>query len=522
MSDPGSARQEHPPFDSMGEALRRYAEECARLPTADSHERAAYGTTVFLAETKVPTRFGLFTAFIFQDIIHKGYVIALTHGDIHHATALYTRVHSSCVTSETLRGCDCDCVQQLEGALKKIADEGRGVVFYLLQEGRGVGYAAKARDRMLVQASRDTLSTFEAYALLGLRKDYRQYRNVSDIVHILGINAEWVLLTNNPDKVEAMKHNNLTVARTETLEYEPEAFNLFYLKSKADSGHYLRRPLVSALRSVQPPEPVIPFKPRVLANAERFIYMASYFLPVRPINHEILLTAAELDALFPDGGIATHLGQTDRVVLDYRLLRHDRALLRIDYPRLKDLAAQDPTHRFTELLYKPYWFRVHVYYDIVSGHDVVVLTHGQARRSDAPVVRIQSESILNRFPVEFDDNKAKYMRAVQHIVEYGVGAVVLIYQDGRGAGFGAMAIDRMMLEQGRSYSTAESYEKLGIEFDQRDYEGLFSVLKAHLPGTKLQMVINSPNSLVTKADYGAAIRAHHLDVVDWIFLERDH
>ncbi|MFP4283089.1 MAG: GTP cyclohydrolase [Opitutales bacterium] len=522
MAEPVAASSCEPALlDPALEKLREYARHAATHAPSSEGERATYGTTVFIAETKVPTRFGDFQAYIFQDIIHKGYVLTLTYGDVRTASRLHTRMHSSCVTSETLRGCDCDCVQQLEGAMKKIAEEGQGVLFYLLQEGRGVGYTAKARDRMLVQASRDTLSTFEAYDLLGLRKDYRQYRNVGDIVRILGISADWVVLTNNPDKIEAMTRQGMTVARAETLEYEPEPFNLFYLQSKAESGHYLKRPLFSVLQSVQPPEPVVPFKPRVLPGAERFIYMASYFLPVRPIDNEILLGTDEMRDLFPDGSIDEYLTQADRLVHGFRLLRKHRALLRIDYPRLKRLAERDPGHRLVSLLYKPYWFRVHVYYDIVSGHDVVVLTHGQPESHDVPVVRIQSESILNRFPVKVDENKAKYMRAIQHIVDYGVGAIVLVYQDGRGAGFGAFAMDRMMLEQGRSYSTAESYAKLGVDFDEREYDSIFNVLRAHLPSNKIKMVMNSPNSLVAKGELATAIREQQLDVVDWIFLDRE-
>ncbi len=510
------------PPETILDELARYARHAADYTEPDSLERAALGTTVFLAETTLATRLGRFVAYIFQDIIHKGYVIALAHGPIREAAVLHTRIHSSCVTSETLRGCDCDCLQQLEGAMAKIAAEGVGVLFYLLQEGRGVGYAAKARDRMLVQASGDTLSTFAAYELLGLRKDYRQYRNVGDIVRILGLRARWVLLTNNPDKAEAMRRQGLEVERTESLEYEPGPFNLFYLRSKADSGHALKRPQGSPLRSVQPPEPVVPFKPRILENARRFIHMADYFLPIRPIDDEVLVSEREIRDLFPEGPIAGHLQDRGGVVLGHRALRGNRLLVRVDFKRLADLAREQPAHPLTSLLYRPYWFRVHVYYDIVSGHDVVILTHGRTESYDVPVVRIQSESIFDRFPIIADDNKAKYREAVRHIVAHGVGVIALVYQDGRGAGFGAMAMDRMMLEQGQSYSSAESYAKLGIGFDQRDYDGIFAVLKLHLPGARIRMIMNSPNSLVSKIEYAASIVRNGLDVVDWIFLDSAH
>src|SRR2546423_14977287 len=79
-------------------------------------DRPLYGQTLYIANCSLDTRFGPFRAYIFQDIIDKHYIIALAHGDIVNSKVLYTRLHSSCVTSETLRGCDCDCVQQLEGA----------------------------------------------------------------------------------------------------------------------------------------------------------------------------------------------------------------------------------------------------------------------------------------------------------------------------------------------------------------------------------------------------------------------
>ena len=86
------------------------------------YERPIYGTTLYLATCDLSLRYGDFKGHIFQDIIHKGYVIALTYGDIQKADLLYTRIHSSCVTSETLQGCDCDCLQQLEGAIERIAE----------------------------------------------------------------------------------------------------------------------------------------------------------------------------------------------------------------------------------------------------------------------------------------------------------------------------------------------------------------------------------------------------------------
>jgi 3,4-dihydroxy 2-butanone 4-phosphate synthase/GTP cyclohydrolase II len=522
-SEPASSpNQKNIDINNLPEWLRAYSVDASVLDESESGKHPVHGTTVYLANTKVPTRYGDFRACIFQDIIHKGYIIALTYGDIKNAEVLHTRMHSSCVTSETLGGCDCDCVQQLEGAMEKIAQSGHGVLFYLLQEGRGVGYSAKARDRMLVQASGDTLSTFDAYKILGLKKDYRQYLNIADIVHILGIDARWVVLTNNPDKVAAMERNGLTVERTESIEYEPGPFNLFYLKSKQESGHELSRPNELPLADIKLPEPVVPFKPVRLEQAERFIYMASYLLPIRPIDDEIVISYDAVREMLGESELEPYTMGPRPMIREFESIRGNRLMLKID-PQAIEAKGKDPKENpFARLLYEPYWFRVHVYYDIVSGDDFVLLTHGSAKSYESPIVRIQSESILNRFPVKVDDNKAKYNRAIQHIVRYGSGAVVLVYQDGRGAGFGAFSLDRMFLEQNSSYDTRESYRKLGVPFDQRDYECVFQILKSHLPSLNIQMVMNSPNSLIQKNEYAQALHRSGLNVVDWIFLESEN
>jgi 3,4-dihydroxy 2-butanone 4-phosphate synthase/GTP cyclohydrolase II len=477
---------------------------------------------LFLARTRVLTRFGEFQANIFQDMIHKGYVIALTFGNVHDRSGpLYTRMHSSCVTSETLGGCDCDCVQQLEGAMAAIAKNGRGVLFYLLQEGRGVGYCAKARDRMLVQTSSEKITTFEAYRLLGLRKDYRDYQNIADIVKILEIDAEWIVLTNNPDKVEAMERHGLTVVRSESLEFEPEPFNLFYLKSKQESGHKLKKLDERLIPQIQPPEKPEPFKPRRLEEAERFIYMASYYLPIRPIENEIVIPYEALEKFADADRLEEYMTGSEPPLQSYQAIRRNRLSLVINPPAIDKLEQEEPQHPLLQLRFVPYWFRVHVYFDIVTGDDLVVLTYGNPERFESPIVRVQSESILNRFPVKGDANKSKYQLAVRKIVRYGAGAIVLVYQDGRGSGFGAFSIDRMMMEKGQTRTTQESYRKLGIPFDQRDYRCVFDVLKSHLPGKSIQMVMNSPNSMVQKSEYAQALHESGLNVVNWIFLESE-
>ena len=433
-------------------------------------DRPLHGRTLHLASCDLAMRPGDFRAHIFQDIIDKHCLIALAHGDITTAAPLHVRLHSSCVTSETLRGCDCDCVGQLDAALELIAKKGRGILFYLMQEGRGVGYAAKARDRMLVQASADRLTTFDAYAAMGLQKDHRHYDNISQICHLLGVRAPFHVLTNNPDKVAALRAQGIRVASTEPLEIEPSPFNLAYLASKATrGGHNLKRPAASKVRRAAPPEPVTAFRPRALAGARRFILFASYFLPVKPVD---------------DNPAAAKPGKTAKA------------------PRLE-----------------PHWFRAHVYYDIVTSQEYIVLTHGEIRAGDTPVVRLHSEAIFERFPLRSAANRDKLKQSIRRIVAHGAGLILLLHNDGRGAGFGACATDLMLTQTGQAAGTDDAYRKLGVTYDSRDYDAAMLLLKHHIPGEKIQMLMNSPDSLVKKNEYIAALNKHAIDVERWIFLD---
>jgi len=482
-------------------------------------DRPLHGTTLYIATCSIETRFGSFRTHIFQDIIDRHYIIALAYGDITGADVLYTRMHSSCVTSETLRGCDCDCVQQLEGAFKVIADKGNGVLFYLMQEGRGVGYVGKSRDRMMVQASLDQLSTFQAYHSMGLKKDHRNYDNISDIYRLLGIKAPFIVLTNNPDKVDALRSQGIEVVDTETLEFEPSPFNLAYLTSKAASGHILNRPSATRVKRALPPEPVVPFKPHALPRAKRFIYSASYFLPMKPVDDEILLSAEQFQSFFSEKKVEHYMGEENPLIHDFSLIRGNRFLIRIHADNLKTFAEANPDDPIVDLLTTPYWFRVHVYYDIVTSQEFVILTHGNARIYDVPVVRLHSESLFNRFPLRHPENRDKFKQSVKHIINYGVGAIQLIHNDGRGAGFGAYATDLMLSEKGLALSTDEAYRQIGVDYDSRDYEASISLLKQHIPNEKIQMVMNSPSSLVRKPEYSIALQKHRIDVVSWIFLD---
>lgn len=251
--------------------------------SADPGDRQVYGTLLHLSSAATDTLHGPFRFDTFLDLSSRSLVLALCHGDVRGDAPLLARVHSSCMTSETFGGCDCDCAGQLEAAFEAIARAGRGVVFYLLQEGRGAGFVAKARDRMMVQASCNRVTTFDAYARMGLGRDYRRYDAVGFAAAALGISAPFALLTNNPDKVAALQRAAVTVAHTLPLERAASPFNRHYLTAKSRSGHALNDALQEAGVSAILPEPVAYFHPHPLARP-RFVRVASYLLPIRAGN----------------------------------------------------------------------------------------------------------------------------------------------------------------------------------------------------------------------------------------------
>ncbi|MFO0688790.1 MAG: GTP cyclohydrolase II [Myxococcota bacterium] len=245
-------------------------------------ERPLRSAVLHLGERRLATRHGEFELHLFRDLAEARVAMVLARGDVAGASPLLARVHSSCLTSEGLGGCDCDCAEQLDGALARIAAAGRGVLVYLMQEGRGAGLSAKARDRMLVQASGNRITTFDAYAEMGLPADLRRYDAVASIFAMLGVRAPLRLLTNNPDKVaavaRALEGEKIEVAAALPVVGRGSAWNRDYLRAKQVAGHVLE-PGADAL-GARPPERVVAFEPVELAADPARLVTASYFLPI--------------------------------------------------------------------------------------------------------------------------------------------------------------------------------------------------------------------------------------------------
>jgi GTP cyclohydrolase II len=287
-------------------------------------DRRVCGTLLHLGMQPADFPHGSFRIATFLNLSTRSMVLALCHGELQSPAPLLARVHSSCMTSETFGGCDCDCAGQLDAALEAIGRAGRGVVFYLLQEGRGAGFVAKARDRMMVQASRDRVTTFDAYARMGLGRDYRRYDDVAFAAAALGIGAPLALLTNNPDKVEALRAAHVAVAEVLPLERAPSPFNLHYLTAKSRSGHALSDPVRHAVAAAPLPEPIAYFDPHPLTERPRFVRVASYLLPIRALPPAQGVHWLRLHAFFD---LAVH---RERVLFTYGRDRNALPFVRVE------------------------------------------------------------------------------------------------------------------------------------------------------------------------------------------------
>jgi len=191
-----------------------------------------------IASTRLPTRWGMFEAIGFERGAGTGgrtaeTALALVLGDPRHGVPLL-RVHSQCVTGEVLGSLRCDCGGQLELAMQTIAQEGRGLVIYEYQEGRGIGLMAKLQAYELQDAGIDTI---EANHALGFKSDFRDFSLAAVILHDLRI-PRVRLLTNNPRKVHALSDAGIEVVERVSCEVRPTAHSLAYLQTKKQKMGY--------------------------------------------------------------------------------------------------------------------------------------------------------------------------------------------------------------------------------------------------------------------------------------------
>jgi len=461
-----------------------------------------YGTTLFLGLKELNMIFGKFYSLVYLDVITQRYIIALIDENTYLNLGkldqiLYTRIHSSCITSEMFESQDCDCVEQLYGAIELISKNG-GILFYLIQEGRGCGYIGKARGCQIVQYdeyNNGEMTTFDAYKKLGMKKDYRSYHNIKEILIMLNIyDHKFYLLTNNPDKINGLKELNINIIDIKSIEFKPNIFNRSYLISKQNSGHLFKNITQNInffgldpnnkkinLPNYLPFKPIEEFKPYHLKDFKRFILCAKYYIPIKPINNRFVLNEKQINYLTTSLPLENNLKKKTFETFDNFVYLDDDIV--------------------TEYYIKnPYWFKVNLYYDITTNLEYVLLEYTNPFKDCTnikPIIRVHSESIFDRFPLIEKIYKNRYRFSIQKIIENGKGFLLLFYRDGRGSGLGYYLIDH--------YTS-------GVKNDMRDYHAACQILKNHIGDIDFDILYTN----FSKFNLKFTAKQYNLNIINWI------
>jgi GTP cyclohydrolase II len=184
--------------------------------------------TLFSNSANLPTKYGSFNVVSFKEEGSFNEHLVLTMGDVRHKEKVLTRVHSECLTGDVFTSLKCDCGEQLEASMRLIAEKKEGIIIYLKQEGRGIGLFNKINAYALQDQGQDTI---QANHSLGFETDLRTFDIVSDVIEFLEVESI-NLLTNNPEKIEAVLKSTRKHSTVQPLKIKPNQHNITYLDVK--------------------------------------------------------------------------------------------------------------------------------------------------------------------------------------------------------------------------------------------------------------------------------------------------
>lgn len=214
--------------DDLFEFAKKYNLKILTIEDIIKYRLKNESSVIKEAEANLPTRYGDFKIMGYLEKGTEKCHLALVKGDITGDEPILTRVHSECLTGDSLGSRKCDCGEQYDAAMKMIEKEGRGILLYMKQEGRGIGLLNKLKAYALQDKGLDTV---DANIALGFKEDLREYKTSADILKDLGVNKV-KLITNNPEKIEGLVKNNIEVIDRVPIQIQPNEKDKFYLKTK--------------------------------------------------------------------------------------------------------------------------------------------------------------------------------------------------------------------------------------------------------------------------------------------------